>query len=323
MNTERNQLYKERKSLGEFLRGNALNMEFHRLYSIYLKNNKDATLQKMNELAILNEVYYQCTFIHNSEEPIDKAYVEKWQKDLTKAVGSKDAADFVACLVMGVFEAMSRHSLTERNFKKWMKMLLVKSPYYNKVNTQVCEFRKLFGNVDVDLNPQGSLKLIPIPYEELKETEEYKQTVSEMKSQLGKKYIRLDTIADCILRLPTVELQYAALQQVNTLLSGTAWSEKAAEVLETMFAKVKEQQDRQEQKQDKMIEEVEKAANKKTNEFKVYPQAGSTANVGCQMQSPEFKVIPPSEEQQPALESRSATKGDACQSKNKEGDENV
>ena len=236
------------------MRGNALNMEFHRLYSIYLKNNKDATLQKMNELAILNEVYYQCTFIHNSEEPIDKAYVEKWQKDLTKGVGSKDAADFVACLVLGVFEAMSRHSLTERNFKKWMKMLLVKSPYYNKVNTQVCEFRKLFGNVDVDLNPQGSLKLIPIPYEELKETEEYKQTVSEMKSQLGKKYIRLDTIADCILRLPTVELQYAALQQVNTLLSGTAWSEKAAEVLETMFAKVKEQQDRQE----KMDEAVEK-----------------------------------------------------------------
>ena len=266
MNTERNQLYKERKSLGEFLRGNALNMEFHRLYSIYLKNNKDATLQKMNELAILNEVYYQCTFIHNSEEPIDKAYVVKWQKDLTKAVGSKDAADFVACLVMGVFEAMSRHSLTERNFKKWMKMLLVKSPYYNKVNTQVCEFRKLFGNVDVDLNPQGSLKLIPIPYEELKETEEYKQTVSEMKSQLGKKYIRLDTIADCILRLPTVELQYAALQQVNTLLSGTAWSEKAAEVLETMFAKVKEQQDRQEQKQDKVIDSMEKAANKPTTQ---------------------------------------------------------
>lgn len=262
MNTERNQLYKERKSLGEFLRGNALNMEFHRLYSIYLKNNKDATLQKMNELAILNEVYYQCTFIHNSEEPIDKAYVEKWQKDLTKGVGSKDAADFVACLVLGVFEAMSRHSLTERNFKKWMKMLLVKSPYYNKVNTQVCEFRKLFGNVDVDLNPQGSLKLIPIPYEELKETEEYKQTVSEMKSQLGKKYIRLDTIADCILRLPTVELQYAALQQVNTLLSGTAWSEKAAEVLETMFAKVKEQQDRQEQ----MDEAVKKSLKEPTTQ---------------------------------------------------------
>lgn len=266
MNTERKQLYKERKSLGEFLRGNALNMEFHRLYSIYLKNNKDATLQKMNELTILNEVYYQCTFIHNSEEPIDKVYAETWLKELTKGVGSKDTADFVACLVMGVFEAMSRHSLAERNFKKWIKTLLTKSAYYNKVNTQVCEFRKLFGNVDVELSPQGSLKLIPIPYEELKETEEYKQTVSDMKSQLGKKYIRLDTIADCILRLPTIELQYAALQQLNTLLVGTAWSDKAAEVLETMFAKVKEQQDRQEQKQDKLADAVEKAANKPTTQ---------------------------------------------------------
>jgi len=68
---------------------------------------------------------------------------------------------------------------------------------------------------------------------------------------------------------------------------------------------------------------VKESLKKPRNEFKVYPQAGSTANLGCQMQSPEFKVIPPSEEQQPALESRSATKGDACQSKNKEGDENV
>ena len=76
--------------------------------------------------------------------------------------------------------------------------------------------------------------------------------------------------------------------------------------------KQKELQDRQEQKQDKFLDSMEKAANKKTNEFKVYPQAGSTANVGCQMQNPEFKVIPPSKEQQPALES-----------KNIEGDENV
>ena len=68
---------------------------------------------------------------------------------------------------------------------------------------------------------------------------------------------------------------------------------------------------------------VKESLKKPRNEFKVYPQAGSTANLGCQMQSPEFKVIPPSTEQQPALESRSATKGDACQSKNKEGDEDV
>ena len=68
---------------------------------------------------------------------------------------------------------------------------------------------------------------------------------------------------------------------------------------------------------------VKESLKKPRNEFKVYPQAGSTANLGCQMQSPEFKVIPPSTEHQPALESRSATKGDACQSKNKKGEEDV
>ena len=73
----------------------------------------------------------------------------------------------------------------------------------------------------------------------------------------------------------------------------------------------------------KLTDVVKESVKKPRNEFKVYPQAGSTTNVGCQMQSPEFKVIPPSEEQQPALESRSATKGDTCQSKNKDGDENV
>ena len=52
-------------------------------------------------------------------------------------------------------------------------------------------------------------------------------------------------------------------------------------------------------------------ANKPTNQFTVYPQDGSTANLGCQMQSPQFQVIPSSTEQQPKLES------------NKKGDENV
>lgn len=55
---------------------------------------------------------------------------------------------------------------------------------------------------------------------------------------------------------------------------------------------------------------VKESLKKPRNEFNVYPQAGSTANLGCQMQSPEFKVIP-STEHQPALES------------NKEGDEDV
>lgn len=75
----------------------------------------------------------------------------------------------------------------------------------------------------------------------LRETEEYKLSITEMKSQLGRSHISFNKIADCILRLPTYDLQYAAFQQVNALLTGTAWSEKAEDVLNQMFSKVKQQ----------------------------------------------------------------------------------
>ena len=111
-------------------------------------------------------------------------------------------------------------------------------------------------------------------------------------------------LASSFMKFPT-KIALGMFGGVSTLLAGhPEWQKMAPEIEEQILAKEKELLDRQEQKQDKMIEEVEKAANKKTNEFKVYPQAGSTANLGCQMQSPEFKVIPPSEEQQPALESK-------------------
>jgi hypothetical protein len=55
---------------------------------------------------------------------------------------------------------------------------------------------------------------------------------------------------------------------------------------------------------------VKESLKKPRNEFNVYPQTGSTANLGCQMQSPEFKVIPPSKEQQPALESNKTKNGE-------------
>ena len=75
-----------------------------------------------------------------------------------------------------------------------------------------------------------------------------------------------ETIAERILQLPTVELQYEAYQQITALLTGTSWNEKAVEVLESMFAKVKQQQDRQEQKQDKILDSMEKVANKPTTQ---------------------------------------------------------
>ena len=52
---------------------------------------------------------------------------------------------------------------------------------------------------------------------------------------------------------------------------------------------------------------IEKAANKKTNEFKVYPQAGSTANVGCDQKHSDFKNYLPGADgmgQQSKLESK-------------------
>ena len=79
--------------------------------------------------------------------------------------------------------------------------------------------------------------------------------------------IDLDTIEHCILRFPSFDLQQRALEQADNLLRGTAWSQRSAAVQEKMFAKVKEQQDRQEQKQDKLADAVEKAANRPTTQI--------------------------------------------------------
>ena len=79
-----------------------------------------------------------------------------------------------------------------------------------------------------------------------------------------------------------------------------AWRENYPTLLEKhrqrLFEPIKQQAD--------LTEAVRMAASKPANQFTVYPQAGSTANLGCQMQSPVFKVIHPSAEQQPQLESR-------------------
>ena len=116
-------------------------------------------------------------------------------------------------------------------------------------------------------------------------------------------------LASSFLKFPT-KIALGMYGGVSTLLAWhPEWQKHASKIEELILAQQKEQQDREEEKQDKMIEEVVKAANKKTNEFNVYPQAGSTANLGCQMQSPEFKVISPSEEQQPALESKNKENG--------------
>lgn len=59
--------------------------------------------------------------------------------------------------------------------------------------------------------------------------------------------IDLDTIEQCVLRFPTIDLQQRALEQADNLLRGTAWSQRSGIVEKKMYAKQKEQQDRQEQ----------------------------------------------------------------------------
>ena len=74
--------------------------------------------------------------------------------------------------------------------------------------------------------------------------------------------IDLDTIEHCILRFPSFDLQQRALEQADNLLRGTAWSQRSAAVQEKMFAKVKNQQDRQQE----LEENMKKAANKPTTQ---------------------------------------------------------
>ena len=67
--------------------------------------------------------------------------------------------------------------------------------------------------------------------------------------------IDLDTIEECVLRFPTIEMQQRALEQADNLLRGTAWSQRSAAVEAKMYARQQEQLDRQH----KMDEAVKKS----------------------------------------------------------------
>lgn len=55
--------------------------------------------------------------------------------------------------------------------------------------------------------------------------------------------INLDTIEQCILRLPTYDAQQKALEQADNLLRGTVWSQRSASVQDKMIARAREQKD--------------------------------------------------------------------------------
>lgn len=159
MRLERQLLYNDKRSLSDYLRGNALNMELHYLYDLYLKNNKGASVQKCTEVQVLNEVYYQCTWITNLKRnlsPASKAnmpYVTSWYKEFVKESQSEDFAEFVCCLVVGVFSVMPKRLAIVTAFTQCMQEMFSRSLYYNKVFSRLCEFKKLYGTVSLDFSP--------------------------------------------------------------------------------------------------------------------------------------------------------------------------
>ena len=167
MRLERQLLYNDKRSLSDYLRGNALNMELHYLYDLYLKNNKGANVQKCTEVQVLNEVYYQCTWITNLKRnlsPASKAnmpYVTSWYKDFVKETQSEDFAEFVCCLVVGVFSVMPKRLAIVTAFTQCMQEMFAHSLYYNKVCSRLCEFKKLYGTIapDFSLKPVAVDKL--------------------------------------------------------------------------------------------------------------------------------------------------------------------
>ena len=55
----------------------------------------------------------------------------------------------------------------------------------------------------------------------------------------------------------------------------------------------------------RLADAMEKVAEKPTTQNIVYPQAGSTANVGCDLKDTEFNVLPVNADQPAALENKS------------------
>jgi len=159
MRLERQLLFIDKKSLADYLRGNALNIELHRLYNLYLSNNKDGSLLKKTEIQVLNEVYYQCTWITNLKKnlsPASKAnmpYVNSWYKDFVKETQSDDFAEFIACLVVGLFSVMPKRIAIVTAFTQCLQEKFARSLYYNKVCSNLCEFKKLYGAIALDFTP--------------------------------------------------------------------------------------------------------------------------------------------------------------------------
>ena len=164
MKLERELLYTEKSSLQDFLLNNALNLELHRLYKQYLAHNKCASYAKYKETDVLNEAYYQCTKLHNTQSRTysmpckDMEYVKMWYNKLRGDVQNEDAASFIACLVMGIFSVLPSLTTFEKVFLLSLCDYLRRNIYFDSVHKVISEFRKLYGACSAHLSPHPNFR---------------------------------------------------------------------------------------------------------------------------------------------------------------------
>ena len=82
--------------------------------------------------------------------------------------------------------------------------------------------------------------------------------------------IDLDTIEQCVLRFPTIELQQRALEEADNLLRGTAWSQRSGKVEAKMYALQKQQQYRQEKMDEAVKKSLEEPRTQTNLTFEVF-----------------------------------------------------
>ena len=114
----------------------------------------------------------------------------------------------------------------------------------------------------------------PKTYEELEAdiddlTNRYNKVLSQLTNavrDVENDKISPEDLMSAFLRLPTeLALSYFGTMSILLALNPT-WQKYAPQIQEQILAKQKEQQDRQEKKQDKVIDSMQKAANKPTTQ---------------------------------------------------------
>ena len=245
---EREPSYKEKTSLQDFLKGNALNLELHHLYKYYLANNNKASVCKCTEIKILNEVYKQYAKLHSSTPrtyttlKVDMSYVRYWYSCLQKEQQNDDAVEFVACLLMAVLTVVPSLSSFERVFLRSLREHIKKCRYYENVYSAIMEFKKCYGTYDVAGPIPETIRLSSQNVQAVTPTMR-SHKVQPIKAPLSScaNSIPVSVIAERILNMPN-KVRGQMFKDLNTLLVGTAWDAKAKDILRQISEEEKAQE---------------------------------------------------------------------------------